>query len=442
MSNTNINLDQNLFKDLIQYAKKKGATEIEMASSENIGLNVTVRNQAPETIEFNRDKNIGITVYIDKKKGVASTNDLRYESLKQAMDSAIAIAKYAEVDLSSGLPDAEGLAYNYPDLQLNYPWGIDSEFCIEQARLAELAGLEYDKKIKQCDGATFSVNQSHCVIANSNDFIGQFPSSYYSLSCVMIGEDKTGMERDYDYTCHRDIHQLSHPTLIGQMAAQKTIARLSPQKISSQTTPVMLIPSVARGIFSHCFSAISGGSLFRKTSFLLDSMGKKIFPEFITIQEKPHIMHGLASSPFDDEGVKTHEKNIIEAGRVKSYLLSTYSAKKLGMKSTGNAGGIHNAIVSSTGEDFAAMLKKLHRGLLVTELMGQGVNLVTGDYSRGASGFWVENGQIAYPVSEITIAGNLKDMFQNIVAIGNDIDYRSGLHTGSMIISEMTIAGV
>ena len=435
------NQNPNLFKELIQYGKKQGATEIEMASSEHVGLSVTVRNQAPETIEFNRDKNVGITVYVDNKKGVASTNDLRYESIQQAIDSALAVAKYAEVDVFSGLPEAGQLAYQYPDLQLNYPWEINSEFCLEQAKQAELAGLEFDKKIKQCDGATFSVSQSMSLLANSHGFMGTFPSSYYALSCVMIGEDKTGMERDYDYTCHRNIHQLANPALIGQMAAKKAITRLSPQKLSSRVANVMFMPAVARGIFSHFFSAISGGALFRKTSFLLDSLGKQVFPAFVTIEEKPHVLHGLASAPFDGEGVKTTAKNIVEAGFVQSYLLSTYSAKKLGMKSTGNAGGVHNAVVSSTGEAFEALLKKLHCGLLVTELMGQGVNLVTGDYSRGASGFWVENGEIQYPVAEITIAGNLKNMFNNIVAIGTDIDYRSGLHVGSMIIPDMTIAG-
>ncbi len=430
-----------MFQELIQYGQNQGATEIEIAAVKNIGLSVTVRNQAPETIEYNRDKNLSITLYINNKKGVVSTNDLRYEKLKQAMDSALSVAKYAEADLCSGLPDKEYLAYDYPDLKLNYPWDIDSEFCIKQAKRAELAGLELDKKIKQCDGATFSVNQSMLMLANSHGFTGHFPSSDYALSCVMIGEDKSGMERDYDYTCHRDIHQLASPSLIGQMAAKKTLSRLSPQKLPSQQAAIMFMPSVARSIFSHCFSAISGGSLFRKTSFLLDSLGKKIFPDFVTIQEKPHLMHGLASAPFDAEGVKTQSKNIIESGVVQSYLLNSYSARKLGMISTGNAGGIHNAIIHSTGENFEALLKKLHRGLLVTELMGQGVNLVTGDYSRGASGFWVENGEIVYPVSEITIAGNLKNMFQSIVAIGNDVDYRSGLQTGSLIISEMIIAG-
>lgn len=435
------NPDQNLFQTLIEYGKKQGATEIEIGCSEHIGLSVTVRNQAPETLEYNRDKNVGITVYIDKKKGVASTNDLRYPSLKQAIDSALAVAKYAEADPFSGLPEKDRLAYVYPDLQLNYPWEMDSEFCIEQAKLAESAGLSADKKIKQCDGATFSASQSSSILANSQGFIGHFPSSYYSLSCVMIAEDKSGMERDYDYTCHRDIYQLARAELIGQMAAQKTLSRLSPQKLPSQKANIMFMPSVARGIFSHCFSAISGGSLFRQTSFLLDSLGKKIFPDFLTIHENPHLIHGLASAPFDGEGVKTQAKNIIESGVVQSYILSTYSAKKLGLQSTGNAGGIHNAVVSSTGESFEGLLKKLNRGLLVTELMGQGVNIVTGDYSRGASGFWVENGEIAFPVAEITIAGNLKDMFKNIVAVGNDIDYRSALHTGSMIISDMTIAG-
>jgi PmbA protein len=435
------NPDQDLFKELIQYGKKQGATEIEIGCTEHVGLSVTVRNQAPETLEYNRDKNVGITVYINHKKGVASTNDLRYASLKQAIDSALSVAKYAEADPFSGLPDRERLAYDYPDLKLSYPWEMDSEYCIEQAKRAESAGLQSDARIKQCDGATFSASQSLSILANSHDFVGFFPSSYYSLSCVMIGEDKAGMERDYDYTCHRDILQLASPSLIGQMAAKKTMARLSPQKLPSQVANVMFMPSVARGIFSHCFSAISGGTLFRKTSFLLDSLEKKIFPDFITIHENPHLMHGLASAPFDGEGIKTTSKNIIEAGVVKSYLLSTYSARKLGMQSTGNAGGVHNASVSSTGESFEGLLKKLNRGLLVTELMGQGVNLVTGDYSRGASGFWVENGEIAFPVAEITIAGNLKNMFQNIVAVGNDIDYRSGLHTGSMIISDMTIAG-
>lgn len=435
------NAEIDLFKDLIQYGKKQGATEIEIGSGQHTGLSVTVRNQAPETLEYNHDKNVGVTVYIGKKKGVASTNDLRYASLKQAIDSALAVAKYAEEDTFSGLPDKDILAYDYPDLKLSYPWEVNSEFCIEQAKRAESAGLELDKKIKQCDGATFSTSQTMTLLANSHDFIGYFPSSYFALSCVMIAEDKSGMERDYDYTCHRDIQQLASPDLIGQMAAKKTIARLSPQKLPSQKANVMFIPSLARGIFSHCFSAISGGSLFRKTSFLLDSLGKKIFPDFLTIQEKPHVIHGLASAAFDNEGVKTNQKNIIEAGVVQSYILSSYSARKLGMKSTGNAGGIHNATITSTGENFQALLKKLHRGLLVTELMGQGVNLVTGDYSRGASGFWVENGEISFPVAEITIAGNLKDMFKNIVAVGNDIDYRSGLHTGSMILEGMTIAG-
>lgn len=404
-------------------------------------MSVSTRLGEVETVEFTNDGALGITVYQAGRKGSASTADLSDSALKQAVQAAVNIAKYTSVDFCSGLAEKDRLAMNPEDLDLHHEKILSTDEAIEIAKACEDTALAYDKRITNSDGATLACFEGFKVYGNSHGQLVGYPSSRHSLSCVMIATEGDDMQRDYAYSVNRDFDLLTAPVEIGKQASIEALSRLHAQKLQTGKVPVMFRADIANTFFGHFISAISGGNLYRKSSFLLDALGQPIFPEFLTIQERPHIKKALASSSFDSEGVATVDRDIIRAGSLETYLLTSYSARKLGMETTGHAGGIHNWQVSANGGDFKQMLATLGTGLLVTELMGQGVNVVNGDYSRGAAGFWVENGEIAYPVSEVTIAGNLADMFKNVVAVGSDYDLKGSIKTGSIIIGEMQVAG-
>ena len=428
-------------RDILEQALKQGASACEAEVSEGFGQSVTVRHDEVETIEYNRDKGIGVTVYIGKQRGYASTSDLSATAIHDTVKAALSIAKFTASDEYSGLADEALLAKDVPDLDLYHPWGQSVEAAIEQAKACEEAAFSVDERINNSEGATVGTMESQFIYGNSLGFINGYSSSRHSISCAMIAESDHGMQRDYWYTTSRDARDLDNARNVGLLAGQRTVRRLDARKIPTMQVPVLYESSLASGLMSHFVSAVSGGSLYRKSSFLLDSLGKEIFSPLVQIKEMPHIAKGLASSPFDNEGVATHTRDVVNNGVLQGYFLGSYSARKLGMTSTGNAGGNHNLIMSSTGQDFEQLLKMMGKGLLVTELLGQGVNPVTGDYSRGAAGFWVENGEIQYAVEEITIAGNLKDMFRNIIAVGNDIQVRGSKQCGSILVERMTVAG-
>ncbi|MCF2947349.1 metalloprotease PmbA [Paraglaciecola aquimarina] len=432
---------QNIVEDVLTLAKQKGATQAEASMSKVQGIAVSSRLKEVETVEFTNDGGLGITVYHGKKKGSASTADLSPAALKLTVEKAIEIAKYTSEDDCSGLADKSLMAYDYPDLALYHPIELDTELAIKQVIAAETSALNVDPRISNSDGASYNANIGTKVYGNSHGFNAGYNSSRYSLSCVVIGEQDGDMQRDYAYSVNRNATLLDSPEQIGRDAAQFTLDRLGAQKVKTCKVPVLFHREVASGLFGHFINAISGGSLYRQSSFLLDHLGKQVLPNWFDISERPHILSGLASSPFDHEGVITQDREIVTDGILNQYLLTSYSARKLKMQTTGHAGGIHNWFIKNTGESDQAMLQKLGTGLLVTELMGQGVNIVTGDYSRGAAGFWVENGEIQYPVHEITIAGNLKDMLKNIVAIGAVPETRGSVQTGSVLIESMQVAG-
>lgn len=426
---------------ILAHAKKCGAHQAEVGSYFHQGLSVNVRQQKVETLEFNRDKAIGITVYFDQRKGSVSTTDTSDESIRAAVEQAVDLAKYTEQDNCAGLADKSDLAKDVPNLDLYHPWALSVEDAIAQTTECEKIALNYDKRISNSEGAALSTSQGYHIYANSEGFIGAYPTSRHSLSCVVIAQGDSGMERDYDFTVARQAQNLASPEAIGKSAAKKTIDRLNARKIPTGKMPVIFDARMAQSIFGSALNALSGGAQFRKTSFLLDSMGKAVFSKGFYLLEKPHIKGALGSAPYDSNGVATSEKYFIQDGAVTNYVLSAYSARKLNLPNTGNAGGVHNIHVPTSNDDLRSMCQQMGKGLLITELMGQGVNAVTGDYSRGASGFWVENGDIQFPVHEITVAANLKDMFQNIVKVGNDIEHRGNILTGSLWIDGMTVAG-
>jgi PmbA protein len=430
-----------LVTDALAHAKTRGATAADAEVSEGFGQTVTVRQREVETIEYNRDKGIGVTVYIGKQRGHASSSDLSPQALRDTVDAALAIARYTAIDDCAGLADPDRLAREFPDLDLIHPWDMPVERAIEMAQACEAAGFAVDKKVSNSEGATVSTQQSHFIYGNTNGFLAGYPSSRHSIWCALIAGKGDGMQRDDWYETVRDPADLPAPEFIGRKAGERAIARLKARKVPTEQVPVLYESGVAASLMGHFVSAVSGGSLYRKSSFLLDSLGKPVFSPIVQMTDLPLIPKGLASGAFDEEGVATQSRDIVKDGVVQGYFLASYSARKLGMQTTGNAGGNHNLMMKDTGEDFAELLKKMGRGLLVTELMGQGVNPVTGDYSRGAAGFWVEDGEIAYPVQEITIAGNLKTMFKNIVAIGNDVSRRSSRQCGSVLVEGMTLAG-
>jgi len=432
---------KNVVADTLKLAQAKGATQAEASMSRVEGIAVSARLGEIENVEFNNDGGLGISVYVDGCKGSASTADLSSKALKQAVEKAIDIAKFTSEDPCSGLADRELIATDPVDCDLYHPIELDPEAGLKMALASEEVAMQYDDRITNSDGASYNANLGLRVYGNTHGILAGYPSSRYSLSCVVIGEQDGDMQRDYSYTVDRKADRLLSAEQVGVEAAKFTVERLGARKIETAEVPVLFSRDIASGLFGHFVSAISGGSLYRQSSFLLDSKGKQLFPSWLTIEERPHIAAGLASSPFDHEGVVTKDTTILKNGVLQDYLLTTYSGRKMGMQSNGHAGGIHNWLVTNTGEDDQALLQKMGTGLLVTELMGQGVNIVTGDYSRGAAGFWVENGVIQYPVHEITIAGSLPEMFQQIIAIGEQQETRGSVSTGSILIEKMRIAG-
>ncbi|WP_112481218.1 metalloprotease PmbA [Vibrio variabilis] len=418
------------------------ADAAEVAITKSTGLSVSTRMCEVENVEFNSDGALGITVYRGQKKGSASTSDLSEKAIAQTVAAALDIAQYTSEDPYAGPAPRELMVTDIPDLDLFHPDEPNPDMAAQKAIAAEKAALEYSDKIKQSDGASYDSHYGVKVYGNSHGLLAGYASSRHSISCSVIGQGQNGdMERDYSYTLARHRDDLWTPESVGEKAAKKTIERLDARKIKTGQYPVLFANDVATGLIGHLVMGISGGNLYRKSSFLLDKLGEQILPDWFSIQEKPHVLRGLASSPFDNEGVATRDMDIITDGKLATYLLTSYAARKMNMTPTGHAGGIHNWYVKSTGQDFDAMLKQLGTGLLVTEVMGQGVNIVTGDYSRGAAGFWVENGEIQFPVSEITVAGNLAQMFQQIVAVGNDVETRSQIQTGSILLESMKVAG-
>ena len=428
-------------QDLIEYARKQGATACTAEVSDGFGQAVTVRQGEVETIEYNRDKGLGISVFIGQQRGSASTSDFSARAVRETVDAALNIARFTAVDDCAGLPEPEMLATEFPDLDLYHPWLLDVDGAIELAKRCEQAAFDTDKRIKNSEGASVNVHESQFVFANSLGFVGGYPTSRHSVSCSVIAGKNAAMQRDYWYSEARDPADLLPAESIGRITAERTVRRLNARKISTMQVPVLFEAPVAASLLGHFVGAVSGSSLYRKSSFLLNQLGQPVFSSNIQIDDVPDIRKGLASGAFDGEGVKTQKRNVVENGVLQGYFLGTYSARKLGMRTTGNAGGTHNLIVKPGELDLQGLLKKMQRGLLVTELLGSGVNGVTGDYSRGAAGFWVEHGEIQYPVEELTIAGNLKEMYKHIVAVGNDVLVSGSRQCGSILVENMTVAG-
>jgi len=426
---------------IIAEATRQGASACEVAVSVEQGLSTSVRQGEVETVEFNRDQGFGITLYVGQRKGSASTSATGADAIRETVAAALAIAKHASEDDCAGLADPALMARDLPDLDLYHGWSITPDQAIERALACEAAAFATDKRVTKADGTTLNTHQGCRVYGNSHGFVGGYASTRHSLSCVMIAELEGQMQRDYWYDVNRRGELLATPESIGRRAAERAASRLGARPVPTAEVPVLFAPEVAVGLFGHFLGAISGGSLYRKSSFLEGALGQRLFPEWLTLDERPLLRGALGSASFDNDGLATYAKPFVEGGELVSYVLGTYSGRKLGMPSTANSGGVHNLFVSHGEEDQAALIRRMGRGLLVTELMGQGVNLVTGDYSRGAGGYWVENGEIQFPVQEVTIAANLRDLFRNIVAIGNDVEYRGNLHTGSVLIEKMMVAG-
>jgi PmbA protein len=428
-------------EQIIAEARRQGASACEVAVSMEQGLSTTVRQGEVETVEFNRDQGFGITLYVGQRKGSASTSASGEAAIRETVAAALAIARHASEDDCAGLADAALMARELPDLDLYHPWAITPEQAVEQALACEAAAFATDQRIGNADGTSLSTHQGCRVYGNSHGFIGGYASTRHSLSCVMIAEGDGLMQRDYWYDVNRQGELLADPALIGRKAAERSVARLGARPVPTCEVPVLFAAELATGLFGHFLAAISGGNLYRHSSFLEGALGQRLFPEWLSLDERPHIPRAMGSATFDGDGLATYAKPFVAGGELVSYILGTYSGRKLGLPSTANSGGVHNLFVSHGDEDQRALLKRMGRGLLVTELMGQGLNLVTGDYSRGAAGFWVENGEIQFPVQEVTIAGNLRDMFRQIVAVGSDLELRGNIRTGSVLIERMTVAG-
>jgi PmbA protein len=424
-------------------ARAAGATQAEADCSLQQGLNVTVRLGEVETVEYQRDRALGITVYFNGAKGSASSADLRPEAVRQMVAKACSIARHTTRDEFAGLADPADIAHEIPDLDLYHHWELTPEQAIEKARDCEAAGMAVDRRITNSEGATLSTHRGVRVYGNTHGFLAGYPSSSHSISCVLLAQDEGGMQRDYWYTAARAPTELDDLAQVGRRAGERAVARLGARQLSTRKAPVLFAADMARGFFGHLVSAVRGSSQYRKSSFLLDAAGEQLLPAFVQMRERPHMRRALASSPFDAEGVTTRDRDLIKDGVLQGYVLGSYSARKLGLHTTGNAGGIHNLLVESNAGLLSReqMLRELGAGLFVTEMMGQGVNGVTGDYSRGASGFWVEGGAIAYPVHEVTIAGNLRQMYQHVRALGDDLDTHGAIRTGSALVDELTIAG-
>jgi PmbA protein len=433
---------ESIIERALEEARARGASQAEAAVSQDTGLSVGVRLGEVETLEHQRDRSMGITVYFGRRKGSASTADFSMDAVRATVAKACSIARFTAEDASAGLADAVLMARSPPNLDLSHPWNVSADRAIEIAKSCEAAALAFDKRINNSEGASVGSHQGLHVYGNTHGFVGGYPTTSHTLSCVVLAGSGEDMQRDYWFTSSRDWRELEDAESVGRESARRTIARLNPRKISTRRAPVLFVPEIARGLIGHFVAAIRGSSQYRQASFLLNSVGQAVFPAGFSISERPHIHKAMGSAPFDEEGVATQDRELIDDGVLTGYILSSYSARKLGLQTTGNAGGSHNLIVAPTlSGGMPAMLAKLGTGLLLTELMGQGVNTVTGDYSRGAAGFWVENGEIQYPVAEITIAGNLRSMFLGLAAAGDDIDTRGGVRVGSILVQEMTIAG-
>ncbi len=422
-------------------ARAAGVDQAEAAASADLGLSATARLGDVESLEYTNDRGIGITVYRNARKGNASTSDLSPAAIREAVARAVSFAGVTAPDKYSGLADADLMCTQVPDLDLDHPWELDAETAIAMAVECERAGLEHDDRISNSEGATVATNRGTRAYGNTHGFLGSYSKTSHSATCVLLAEKDGVMQRDYHYTaarCADDMHAVAE---VGRIAADKTVARLDARKMKTTRAPVLFVPELARGFIGHAVSAIAGGALYRKASFLLDAAGEQVFPGFVNILERPHIPRGMASAPYDSEGVATYDRDLVAGGVLQGYILGSYSARRLGLQTTANAGGAQNLVVPGGGKDKEALVRDMGTGLVVTELIGQGVNGVTGDYSRGAVGYWIENGQIAYPVHEVTIAGNLRELYRRIAAIGDDQDTRSGIRCGSLLVEEMTIAG-
>jgi PmbA protein len=432
---------EDVVSKVLALARDEGVDQAEVAASQDIGLTATARLGDVESLEYTNDRGIGITVYRDQRKGSASTSDFGEAALHETVKKACTFAGYTAADDCAGLADADMMAEDPPDLDLAHEWTLESEEAIRLAVDCEDAARSFDKRITNSEGATVATNYGIRAYGNSHGFLASYPKTSHSISCVVIGEHEGLMERDYWYTAARDASSLESPAHVGRLAAERTVNRLGGRKIETSTAPVLFAPEIARGFIGHSIAAIAGAAQYRRSSFLLDAVGEQIFPEFLNIQERPHLPGAMASAPYDAEGVRTEDRDLVVDGVLQGYVLSSYSARRLGLTSTGNAGGAHNLIVPGNAEGLEDLMAQMGTGLMVHELIGQGVNAVTGDYSRGAVGFWVENGEIAFPVHEITIAGNLRDLYRRIVAVGNDQDLRGGIRCGSILIDNMRIAG-
>ena len=432
---------QEIAADILKYAQKKGASACETDISEGFGQSAAVRKGVVDTIEYNRDKGIGVTVYLGQRRGQASTSDFSRAALKSAVDAALSIARFTAPDPCAGLADAELMARDCPDLDLFHPWEIEVDDALALARRCEEAAFAVDPRISNSEGASISTQQSHFVSANSNGFMGGFASSRHGVSCAVIAGEGDAMQREFWHDSRRDATELTAVEDVGRIAGERALARLGARKIRTRSAPIVFEAPVAVGLIGHLVQAASGDALYRRSSFLLDALGQQVFSPVVNVGEHPHIPKAFGASWFDNDGVATLKREIVTDGVLNGYFLSAYTARKLGMQTTGNAGGSHNLHVAGGADDLTGLLKKMDKGLLVTELLGHGVNYVTGDYSRGAVGYWVENGKIKHPVQEVTIAGNLRDMFRAIVAIGNDALPRGAKHCGSVLIESMKIAG-
>ncbi len=427
---------------VLDAAAAAGATQAEASMSHSRGLSVSVRRGEVESLEFQRDRGLSLTVYFGKRKGSASTGDLSEDGVRQALQAACAIAGATEEDPFSGLADRDRLATQFPELALDHPWAVTAEDAIERARACEAAALAVDARITQTEGAGLSTQRGVSVYANSHGFVGHRRGTQHSLSCAVIAVDDAGnMQRDYWYDGGRDPQRLDTPESIGHRAGTRTVARLGARRLSTRNAPVLFVPQMARSLFSHFVNAISGAALYRRASFLLDKLDAPVFARSVSLRQEPFIPGASSSSAFDQEGVATSERLLVDQGVLRGWLLGSYSARKLGLSTTGNAGGVYNLVASHGTQDFDALVRDMGEGLIVTELMGQGVNGVSGDYSRGAAGFWVENGAIAYPVENVTVAGNLLEMYSRIAALGADVDTRGGVRCGSVLVEGLTLAG-
>jgi PmbA protein len=432
---------EELVEQALAEAVAQGVDQAEVSATHDLGISATARLREVENLEYTNDRGIGITVYRDQRKGSASTSDLTPAAIREAVSKACTFATLTAQDEYAGLADAGLMCRDIPDLDLDHAWAIDSAAAIDMAVACESAALDEDPRITNSEGATVGTNRSIRAYGNTHGFIGSYVRTSHSISCVVLGSAEGEMQRDYYYSAARDPADLEDPVAIGRRAARRAVGRLGARKIRTTKAPVLFIPELARGFIGHAIAAIAGGAQYRKASFLLGAAGEKIFPDFLRIEERPHLRKGMASAPFDAEGVATYDRDVVSDGVLQGYVLSSYSARRLGLRTTANAGGAQNLIVPGNAEDLESLARQMGTGLIVEELIGQGVNAVTGDYSRGAVGQWVENGEIRYPVQEITIAGNLRDLYRRIAAVGRDQDYRGGIRCGSLLVEEMTIAG-